>query len=66
MESNGEKLYRLSTVADRAGFSLRTVQKHIENGDLKVVRVGPYRRPRVKETDMQRYLGNDPDPDDSD
>lgn len=59
METDGEKLYRLSTVADRSGLSLRTVQKHVENGHLKVVRVGPFRRPRVRESDMRRYLGED-------
>jgi excisionase family DNA binding protein len=57
MRADGEKLYRLSVVAERADLTLRTVQKHVENGDLRIVRVGPYRRPRVRESDMEKYLG---------
>lgn len=61
MRGDDEKLYRLDTVADRAGFTLRTIQKHVENGDLKVVRVGPSKRPRVRESEVRRYLGLDDD-----
>ncbi len=54
-----EKLFRLDQVAEAANLSLRTIQTHVRNGDLKVVRVGPSKRPRVLESDMRRYLGCD-------
>lgn len=58
----GEKLYRLSHVAEAADLSLRTIQTHVEKGLLKVKRVGPYRLPRVPESEMKKYLGEiDPD-----
>lgn len=56
-----EKLYRLSRVADDADLSLRTVQKHVREGHLPVVKVGPYARPRVRESDYRRYLGEKAD-----
>jgi len=55
----GEPLYRLSRVATEADLSLRTVQKHVREGLLPVVRVGPYRRPRVRQRDLDKYLGKD-------
>ena len=51
-----EKLYKLSTLAERADLSVRTIQKHVEKGLLDVRRVGPYRVPRVTETEFKRYL----------
>jgi predicted site-specific integrase-resolvase len=52
----GEKLFRLSQVADAAEVSLRTVQRHCEKGLIVVRRVGPYRLPRVPESEMRKYL----------
>jgi hypothetical protein len=59
--ATSEKVYRLSHVAARADLSLRTVEHHVLKGALKVVRVGPARRPRVTESEMRRYLGFDKD-----
>lgn len=56
-----EKLYRLSALADAADLNLRTIQKHVAKGLVKVVRVGPYGVPRVKESEFQRYLGENKD-----
>jgi len=53
----GEKLYRLSRIADEADLTLRTVQKHVREGLLPVVRVGPHARPRVTEDARKKYLG---------
>lgn len=53
----GERLYRLSQVADAANLSIRTVQTHVEKGALEVQRVGPAKLPRVKESELRRYLG---------
>jgi hypothetical protein len=53
---DGEKLYRLSTIAEAADLTLRTVQRHVEKGLLPVKRVGPYGLPRVKESEMRKYL----------
>lgn len=57
----GEKLYRLSALAEASGFTLRTVQKHVEKGLLEVRRVGPHRLPRVTETEMKKYLDDSRD-----
>ena len=57
----GEKLYRLSQVAEAANLSVRTVQLHVEKGALKVKRVGPHRLPRVPESELRKYLGGDDD-----
>lgn len=54
---DGQKLYRLSRIADEADLNLRTVQKHVRSGYLPVVRVGQYQRPRVTEAERQKYLG---------
>jgi predicted site-specific integrase-resolvase len=51
-----EKLYRLSTLADAANVSLRTVQQHVEKGLVQVRRVGPYGLPRVPESEFRKYL----------
>jgi excisionase family DNA binding protein len=56
---DGERLYKLSAVADRVGCSYRTLQRHVEKGALPVVRIGPTKRVRVTETALRRYLGND-------
>lgn len=56
---DGERLYRLSQVAEAANLSLRTIQLHVEKGALKVQRVGPARLPRVKESELRKYLGDD-------
>lgn len=53
-----EKVYRLATVAERADLAISTVEKHVREGFLKVVRVGPHKRPRVKESELRRYLGD--------
>jgi hypothetical protein len=55
---NMEKLYRLDSVADQANLKLRTVQSHVAQGKLTVVRVGPYKRPRVQESELRKYLGS--------
>lgn len=52
----GEKLYRLSTLANAADVSLRTVQRHAEKGLIDVKRVGPHRLPRVPESEFRKYL----------
>lgn len=59
----GEKLYRLSQVAEAANVSLRTVQTHVSKGALVVKRVGPYRLPRVPESALRDYLDKGPKPD---
>lgn len=56
--SKKERLVPLSEVANRAGLTLRTIQNHVAKGALKVVRVGPYKRIRVRESDVERYVGN--------
>jgi len=53
-----EKLYKLSQVATAASVSVRTVQKHVSDGKINVKRIGPYRLPRVSETELRRYLGD--------
>ena len=53
----GEKLYKLSTVADAASVSMRTVQRHVEKGLIEVRRVGPYGLPRIPESEVRKYLG---------
>jgi DNA-binding transcriptional MocR family regulator len=52
----GERLYRLRALADASGLSLRTVQKHAEKGLIKLKRVGPFRLPRVTESEYRKYL----------
>ncbi len=51
-----EKLYKLSALAEASGFKLRTVQKHVEKGLVKVRRIGPHKLPRVTETEFKKYL----------
>lgn len=51
-----EKLHKLSDVAEQAGVPLRKVQSHIEQGILHVQRIGPFRRPRVAESVLRKYL----------
>lgn len=53
----GERLYMLSQVADRAQLTLRTIQNHVAQGALKVTHVGPFHRPRVKASELEKYLG---------
>jgi hypothetical protein len=52
----GEKLYRLSTIADKADLPIRTVREHARKGILPTVRVGTNRVKRVRESDAKRYL----------
>lgn len=52
-----EKLHRLSSVAERADLSIRTVRHHVQKGALKVCHVGPGRVPRVADSELRRYLG---------
>lgn len=54
---DGERLYRLSQVADAANLSLRAVQTHVQKGALHVRRIGPAKLPRVTETELRKYLG---------
>lgn len=58
----GERLFRLSQVADAADLSLRTVQNHVQKGALKVQRVGPAKLPRVTESELRKYLGKPGEP----
>lgn len=50
-----EKLLKLSTVADVLDYDVKTVQKHVREGHLPVVRVGPHKAIRVRESDFDRY-----------
>jgi len=59
VQADGEKLYKLSQLADAANVSLRTVQKHAAEGKLKVRRIGPHALPRVTESEKKRYLDDD-------
>ena len=38
------------------GFTVRTLWRHIEKGALPIVRRGPFRRPRIRRSDFERYL----------
>jgi predicted site-specific integrase-resolvase len=51
-----EKMYRLSTIADRTDIPLRTIQEHARKGILPVVHIGGSRIQRVRESDVRRYL----------
>lgn len=59
--ANGEKLYKLSQLADAANVSIRTVQTHVEKGLVEVRRVGPFRLPRVTEKEFKKYIDEKPE-----
>jgi len=48
------ELLTLSEVASRLRVSLRTVQRLVSSGQLRVVKVG--RLPRVTSTELEAYL----------
>jgi excisionase family DNA binding protein len=52
-------LHKLSTVSERTGLSRTTLYDLINNGHLKVVRVG--RAIRVKEADLAEFISSMPD-----
>jgi excisionase family DNA binding protein len=52
---DGERLYKLSTVADNLDLNVRTVQKYAREGKLRTVRVGPMRLLRVREIDFKTF-----------
>lgn len=56
IERDGEKLYKLSQLADAANVSIRTVQTHVEKGLVEVRRVGPFRLPRITEKEFKKYI----------
>lgn len=52
---------RLLTIAQAAAFpgapSEDTIRRHIRKGAITVVRVGPFRRIRIRVATFQAYLG---------
>lgn len=57
----GERLYKLSKVADEASVSKRTLENHVRKGLVKVRRVGPHGALRIPESERMKYLGLDKD-----
>lgn len=57
-----EELLTVAQAAEEAnarcggGFSERSLWRHIEKGSLPIVRRGPFRRPRIRRADFERYL----------
>lgn len=54
-----ERLYKLSTIADRMDLSVRTVQKYVREGALPVVRVGPNQLIRVREAEFKKFADSE-------
>lgn len=59
---DGERLYKLSTVADNLDLHVRTVQKYAREGKIQTVRVGPMRLLRVRESDFKKFKNVEIDP----
>lgn len=54
---DGERVFSLSTVATLTDQTLRSVRAHVAKGALKIVRLGPAKRPRVLASELRRYQG---------
>ena len=52
---NGEKVLKLSTVADRLDLSVRTVRKYVREGAIPAHRIGPNQLLRVRESDLKEF-----------
>lgn len=46
----------VTEAAREAGCSAQAIWRHIYKGALPVVRVGPFRRPRILRSEFARYL----------
>lgn len=57
MTQQDDQLMTVSQVATESGFSKETIWRHIYKGALPVIRIGPYRRPRVRRSDFRVYMG---------
>lgn len=53
---DGDKLLKLSTVAERLDMSVRTVRKYVREGALPARRIGPNQLLRVKGSDVERFM----------
>lgn len=54
----GEELLTVAMVAKESGFKKRTIWRHIEKGALPIVRVGPFKRPRIRRRDFDSYVSS--------
>lgn len=52
----GDDLLTVKKAAQESGFKPRTIWRHIDKGALPIVRVGPFRRPRIRRVDFDAYL----------
>lgn len=51
-----DDILTVAQAAKESGFSMRTLWRHIQKGALPIVRRGPFRRPRIRRVDFDRYL----------
>lgn len=51
----GDRLFKLSSVAERLDLSVRTVQKYVREGALTAIRIGPNQLLRVRDSELQRF-----------
>jgi excisionase family DNA binding protein len=53
---DGDKLLKLSTVAEKLDMNVRTVRKYVREGALPARRIGPNQLIRVKDSDVERFI----------
>jgi excisionase family DNA binding protein len=55
--ARNERLLTVAQAVRESGVSEITLRRHITKGALKVQRVGPFRRIRIRRSELNRYLG---------
>lgn len=53
---SGDELLTVAAAARESGYQPRTIWRHIEKGALPIVRIGPFKRPRIRRQDFDLYL----------
>lgn len=52
----GDELLTVRQCAALSGFSRETIRRHIAKGALPVVRIGPFRRVRIRRLAFDAYM----------
>ena len=59
-DHDGEPLLTATEAATRLGVNVETVRRWVRKGSMKYVEIGPYRRKRLRQCDVdgqRRYCG---------
>jgi excisionase family DNA binding protein len=62
MKTNVRELLQVREAADILDVSATTVRRHIADGELRALRLGPNGRYRIARRDLQAFLEPEPRP----